>query len=107
MKVKKHGRSTPASFEVLLPNCILDYGLPSFPGFRLAHSGPTPLLPDGMRLRERERPDPFRKFDDVFELVVVTHQPVTDTTAGADDQARYPDKGVKESFKLHAHHREP
>jgi hypothetical protein len=59
------------------------------------------LLPEYVRLRKTERFYHLREFDEVFELVVVAHDFVSDLTPAFDNQARYPDKGVQEALELH------
>ena len=45
------------------------------------------------------------ELDDMLKLVIVSYNPVTQPPPGPDDQARYTDKGVEETFKLHAYDR--
>jgi hypothetical protein len=66
----------------------------SFPGSRWAHSCPMQLLPEDGPLWETGGFQRFRKFDDVLELIVVTHKSVNDLAAGSDDQTRDLDETV-------------
>jgi hypothetical protein len=74
-----------------------------FLGCRWAHNCPMQLLPEYVRLSKTESFYHLREFDEVFELVVVTHDFVSDLTAGFENQGRYSDKGVQEALELHSH----
>jgi len=66
----------------------------SFPGSKRAHSRPMQLLPEEIPLRKTGGFQRFRKFDDVLELIVVTHKSVNDPAAGSDDQTQHLNKTV-------------
>ena len=60
-------------------------------------------LPECCGLCNPKGLDGLRKFDGVFELVIVAHQAIENPPAGLNDQAGYADKGVQKAFKLHAY----